>query len=145
MKVDNKYKILILALLFVLISYPVMKKTYESFDNLSPGQYSVSVDKPLLHSSYPLQKSPSVSTNTYSENYEYYPIFGNSFEQHTNNVRYWKTPNNGTCAPADMCGGLYEDKKVDIPKSPQVIPFTSHDIRVNFYGSTVLECPPTIM
>ena len=145
MKIANKYSFLILALLFVLLSYPVMKKTYEAFENLSPGKYSVSVDKPILYTSYPLKKEPGLSTNTYSDNYEYYPIFGNSYEQHTNNVRYWETPNNGTCSFADMCGGLYEDKKLDIPKSPQVIPFTSPDIRVNFYGSNILDCPSTYM
>ena len=56
-----------------------------------------------------------------------------------NNVRYWKTPNNGQCSPAEFCGGLYDDKEIDEPKTPKQIPFSSSDIRVNYYGSHKTE------
>ena len=55
-----------------------------------------------------------------------------SYEQKTNNVRYWPSPCNGTSAPADMCGGLYDKivaKKVCIPPPPKKFCKT----RINYY------------
>lgn len=135
---------LILALLFALISIPIVKGTYEGFSVLTPGTYPISVDVPILHEDYPLKKHMGVSQNTYEDNYPNYPVFGSSYGQYTNNVRYWATPNNGLCSPAEFCGGLYNDKKIDIPKSPVGIPFSSPDIRVNYYGSHKLTCPTDV-
>jgi hypothetical protein len=136
----NKMIFLILALLFAVLSAPFVKNSIEEFTNLTPGYYPISEDVPLLHE-YPFKKNMGVSKNTYADNSKYYPIFGSSYEQHTNNVRYWATPNNGQCSPAEFCGGLYDNKKINIPKTPTSIPFSSPDIRVNYYASHKLECP----
>lgn len=136
----NKTTFLVLALLFALISIHFLGNTMESYANLTPGTYPISEDVPLLHE-YPFKKNMGISENTYAENSSYYPIFGSSYEQITNNVRYWATPNNGQCSPADFCGGLYDNKKIDEPKPLTPIPFSSPDIRVNYYGSDKLECP----
>ncbi len=138
--IDKKMIFLILALLFAIISIPFTGNNMEGFVSLTPGTYPISVDVPVLDE-YPLKKKMGVSTNTYAENSTFYPIFGSSYAQYTNNVRYWATPNNGECSPADFCGGLYDNKKMDIPKPPSSIPFSSSDIRVNYYGSHKLECP----
>lgn len=137
----DKKTFLILAFLFALLSISIFRYSYklEGFANLQPGTYPISVDVPLLHE-YPLKKNMSVSNNTYAENSTYYPIFGSSYGQFTNNVRYWKTPNNGQCSPAEFCGGLYDDKEIDEPKTPKQIPFSSPDIRVNYYGSHNIDC-----
>jgi hypothetical protein len=135
---------LILALLFSLISIPLVKGTYEGFAMLSPGTYPVSSDVPILYEDYPLKKKMGVSDNTYQDNYPNYPVFGSSYGQYTNNVRYWATPDNGKCSRAEFCGGLYNDKKIDIPQSPVSIPFSSDDIRVNYYGSHELTCPTDV-
>jgi len=119
----------------------LFKKSREGYHNLSPGYFPIDVDVPILHEEYPLKKSMGVSNNTYEMNSSYYPIFDSSYEQHTNNVRYWSTPNNGMCSPADFCGGLYKNKKIDVPKTPTSISLDSHDIRVNYYASHKLECP----
>ena len=135
--------LLLLAFLFALLIILNVNKTFEPFANLTPGSFPISVDVPLLHE-YPLKKNMGVSENTYEDNSSYYPIFGASHCQFTNNVRYWATPNNGQCSPADFCGGLYDDKKIDEPKTPKQIPFSSPDIRVNYYGSHIMECPTSI-
>lgn len=137
---DKKMIFLILALLFAIISIPFTGNNMEGFVSLTPGTYPISVDVPILHE-YPLKKTMGVSTNTYAENSTFYPIFGSSYGQYTNNVRYWSTPDNGECSPADFCGGLYDNKKIVISKPPPSIPFSSPDIRVNYYGSHKLECP----
>lgn len=140
---NKKTIFLILALLFAIISIPFIGNNMEGYANLSPGLYPISDDVPLLHE-YPFKKNMGVSENTYEDNSTYYPIFGSSYGQYTNNVRYWATPNNGQCSPAEFCGGLYDDKKIDVPDAPKEIPFSSPDIRVNYYGSHKLECPSSM-
>jgi len=137
---NKQITFLILALLFALLSIPIIGKKYEGFTNLTPGLFPTSVDVPLLHE-YPLKKNLGVSKNGYENNYSYYPVFGSSYGQFTNNVKYWATPDNGECSPAEFCGGLYNDKKIDPVKTPNPIPFSSPKLRVNFYGSHKLICP----
>lgn len=138
---SNKTLFFLLALLFVIISsVQIIGNDMEGYANLTPGDYPISDDVPLLHE-YPFKKNMGVSENTYQENSTYYPVFGSSYGQYTNNVRYWASPNNGQCSPAEFCGGLYDDKKIEVPEQPNEIPFSSPDIRVNYYGSHKLECP----
>jgi len=140
---NKKIIFLILALLFAIISIPFIGNNMEGYTNLTPGDYPISDDVPLLHE-YPFKKNMGVSENTYEDNSTYYPVFGSSYGQYTNNVRYWATPNNGQCSPAEFCDGLYDNKKIEVPDSPKEIPFSSPDIRVNYYGSHKLECPSSM-
>ena len=132
----------VLALIILIILMSLFKYSKEGFHNLSPGSFPIDVDVPILHEDYPLKQHMGLSNNTYEMNSSYYPIFGSSYKQRTNNVRYWSTPNNGMCSPADFCGGLYNNKKIDVPQTPMSISFDSPDIRVNYYASHKLECPP---
>jgi hypothetical protein len=128
---------LILALLLALIGSFFFTPVRENFVShlLEPGVFPVSVTKPLLQGDYPLQKAGAGLSDLDSRSMsEYYPVFPNSYLQRTNNVRYWATPNNGTCSPANMCGTLYKDKKINIPEFPPIIPFSSKDTRVNVYA-----------
>jgi hypothetical protein len=147
MKFMDKKTFLILAFLFALLSISIFGsgKKLEGFSNLQPGTFPTSVDGPLLHDDYPLKKNMGVSDNTYAENSTHYPILDFSYKQVTNNIRYWKTPNNGLCSPAEFCGGLYNDKNINEPRTPKQIPFSSPDIRVNYYDSHKMECPDTGM
>jgi hypothetical protein len=140
---NKKIIFLILALLFAIISISYTGNNIEGYSNLTPGTYPISDDVPLLHE-YPFKKNMGVSENTYQDNYGYYPVFGSSYGQYTNNVRYWSTPNNGQCSPAEFCGGLYDNKKIEVPQQPKEIPFSSPVIRVNYYGSHKLECPSSM-
>ena len=134
----------VLALIIVNLIMNLFKNYKEGYHNLSPGSFPIDVDVPILYEEYPLKKNMGISDNTYEMNMSYYPVFGSSYGQYTNNVRYWSTPNNGTCSPADFCDGLYNNKKIDIPQTPHSISFSSPDIRVNYYSSHKLACPNNI-
>jgi hypothetical protein len=141
-KMINKQIIfLILALLFALISFPIINNYKEGFNSLSPGEYPVTVSEPILFNDYPTKDAMGVSSNTSEINSLYYPVFGSSYGQYTNNIRYWDTPDNGLCSRAEMCGGLYKNKDIKTSKTPNPIPFSSSTVRVNFYGSDPLICP----
>ena len=139
--INKQMTFLILALLFTLISFPIIHKCKEGFVSLTPGKFPVSVSEPILFGDYPTKDNMGLSMNNYEDNYPAYPVFGFSYGQFTNNVRYWATPDNGQCAPAELCNGLYNEKNVNIEKTPNPIPFSSPEVRVNFYGSHPLVCP----
>ena len=128
---------LILALLLALIGSFFYTPVRESFISklLEPGVFPESVSKPLLYGDYPIQKGVLGLSDLDSRAMSaYYPVFPSSYLQRTNNVRYWATPNNGTCSPANMCDTLYDNKKIEVHKFPKMIPFSSKQTRVNMYG-----------
>ena len=128
---------LILALLLALIGSFFYTPVRENFIShlLQPGIFPESVSKPILYGDYPLQKGTLGLSDLNSKSLSsYYPIFPSSYLQRTNNVRYWATPNDGTCAPASMCGTLYDNKTPNIHKFPKMIQFSSKQTRVNMYG-----------
>ena len=53
--INKKSTFLILALLFALLSIPIIGNKLEGFVNLTPGNYPISVDEPILHD-YPHKK-----------------------------------------------------------------------------------------
>ena len=142
--INKQMTFLILALLFALISFPIIHKCKEGFASLTPGKFPVSVSEPILFGDYPTKENMGLSMNTYEDNYPSYPVFGFSYGQYTNNVRYWSTPDNGQCAPAELCNGLYNEKDVKTAKTPNPVPFSSPQVRVNFYGSHPQECPTQV-
>jgi hypothetical protein len=80
-------------------------------DLATPGTYPVSLDKPILDS-FPLTGNNGVSNKNYSDIWQDYPEFStSSFKQMTNNLRYVRNPDEGTCIRADMCNALYKNKK----------------------------------
>ncbi len=120
------FTIMILGILMVL------HDSRESF--VDAGLYPKSVTKPILTNSYPLKTPGGLSSWNYSSQWRLYPIWSvGSYTQKTNNIKYWPQPCNGTAAPADVCGGLYKEKKVPpscIPAPPQ-----RNCRRVNYYCS----------
>lgn len=123
--------IIVFVLGFIAINYVFSKK-----EGFSSGIYPDDVDYPLLNGDYPLKKSPTLSNINSEIAGAEYPIYSsNSME--TNNIRYWKTPDNGKCSPATFCNTLY-----DIKVQPQLgleSPKPEWDKnRVNYYvsGST---------
>lgn len=97
-----------LFLLLSILFYKPKKNIKEKFTNF--GEYPNSVDYPLLYGDYSLKKKKYnvVSTNNYSDNYEYYPIYS-SDSLKINNIRYWKKPDNGKCSRAEFCDVLYDE------------------------------------
>lgn len=118
---------LILAILYVFVGYT------EGFA-LKPQEYPCGVDTVNLYGDYPVKTTPTLSQNSYSENskMESYTEMS-SYEQTTNNVQNWTTPDNGTCSPAEFCGALYNKKVFDLVKATP--PNDSEGTRVNYYVS----------
>jgi len=130
--------IFILALFFFPLTKQLfaMKEGYENLlIKLESGKYPISVDKPVLECDYPVKENPQLSGLSSENIWMDYPVFpvGN-YEQKTNNVRYWKNPNNGKCSPANFCNAIYNDKELNIPAPPSP-PQWDSGIRVNFYES----------
>jgi len=101
----------------------ILMVLYDSRENfVDSGIYPKSVTQPILTNSYPLKTPGGLSSWNYSSQWKLFPIWSvGSYKQKTNNVRYWEQPCNGTAAPADMCGGLYNKKKTPsdcIPPPP---------------------------
>ena len=65
-----------------------------------------------------------------------------SYEQTTNNVRYWRTPNNGTCVRSELCNSIYDNKPLDKSQQiqgvnePPILKFSQNG-RVNYYKSNI--------
>ncbi len=90
-------------------------KTMEGFKTSTfartEGTYPISVDQAILND-YPLIGKNETSTDSYNNIWKDYPVFSlGSYKQITNNLRYHKNPDNGTCIRADFCGALYHDNK----------------------------------
>ena len=101
---------------------------------LSPGNYPVSAEKPLLRGFYKEKKNPQVIQQTSGDIYKDYPVFPASCT-YNNNIRYWDQPTNGQCSPAVFCNALYEKTKHPIPKPPRA-PLWDSGKRVNYYDTT---------
>lgn len=104
--------IMIIILGYLAVAY-FFKTTKSGFDTLAnPGIYPESDNVPLLTGDYPYSGSKVVSNDSYNDIWWHYPIFRlGSFTQITNNLRYYKNPDEGTCIGAEFCGALYNDRK----------------------------------
>jgi hypothetical protein len=138
----NSVLFVILVLLF--LSYLGIIKIYhkETFmpninnnNQLMPGVYPLSDDVPLLDGDYTVKNNTNITKNNTYNNWKQYPVYPSSYKQQTNNVRYWATPDNGMCSPAEFCGTPYEKTniKTDIPT--KAIPIGAGVIRVNWWES----------
>lgn len=123
-------------LLFLIIVLYKPKKT-EHF--LSPGEYPRDMMNPLLYEDYPLKKKhyKQVSANNYSTNYPLYPTFSADSVEN-NNIRYWKTPDNGLCSTAEFCDVLYDNRPLPDSKLYTPQPEWGQQ-RVNYYVSEERE------
>lgn len=102
------FLMIILVLGLVLAPFA---KNLEGFTLKNPGEYPVAVTKAILND-YPQIGRNEVSKDNYSDIWKNYPVFSvGSYEQITNNLKYFKNPDNGTCRNADFCGAFYRDKK----------------------------------
>jgi hypothetical protein len=115
---------IISILLLVVALYLARKIKKEGYENLKlvellPGTYPKTDDLPILDD-YPYTGSKDVSNANSSQIWKDYPIFpAGDYRQITNNLRYWKNPDNGLCSRADFCNALYKDIKT---KSNYVYP-----------------------
>ena len=139
--------ICLFIMLLIIIIYPLAKIKYnghcnceESFQNKKTGiTYSDKIPEYtyLLNDYYPSDNRLIVDSDNYSHNWIYYPIFSlGSYEQITNNLKYFKNPDEGTCIPAEFCGDFYKDHNYypNTNISHPLPPVPNEDgIRVNYY------------
>ena len=127
----NKYLIVAFITLGIFyLAFGYVKK--EGYANLNSGEYPTAVDKPILYNDYIVNPHQQLSALNASDIYKDYPSFPATSTQN-NNIRYWSSPDNGTCSRAELCGSIYEDT----PKANQNIPKPAKqpgwDNRVNYY------------
>jgi len=134
--------VLIIFIILGTLSFLGRKKELFSM----PGDYPRSVDGGILsppYGNYPQYKkgpcTPGVSDYNYSTAWKLQPpVPVGSYAQVTNNKEYWSSPCNGTSTPAEICGGLYKNKKINkksLIKCPPISP--KRGVRVGFYVSDV--------
>jgi hypothetical protein len=109
-------------------------------DRVPSGEYPREVEEPLLYPVYPKKAGPEYGVvlreNDSTNNSKLYPVAANlaNYDQATNNVRDWVTPDNGSCKPAGMCGALYAPKAPAEYKVPDPLPLGHPARRVGFYA-----------
>ena len=82
-----------------------------NYDLTTPGTFPKSVDQAILDD-YPKIGKNETSNKNYSNIWWEYPVLKlGSFEQITNNLRYYDNPDEGTCIRADLCNAIYYNKK----------------------------------
>jgi hypothetical protein len=109
-------------------------------DRVPSGEYPREVEEPLLYPTYPKKAGPEYGVvlreNDSENNSKLYPVAAklSSYDQSTNNVRDWVTPDNGSCKPAGMCGALYAPKAPAEYVVPDPLPMNHPARRVGFYA-----------
>lgn len=121
--------LLIIFLLALLSSLFFVKK--EGFSTF--GEYPMDQNRPLLHDAYPLKNPPELVMQSSSDIYKQYPAYSAGSTE-INNVKFWKTPNNGKCSPAEFCGAYYKEKQIPINSLLAPNPEWAAG-RVNYYVS----------
>jgi hypothetical protein len=116
-----KFKKIILFLLGILLVALVIEpfiKSIEGFSGINNdiiGIYPRAVDKPILDD-YPLTNEKdiyNITNNSVKDIWREFPVFSlPSFKQITNNFKYYKIPDDGTCTPPMFCNAFYKEKKV---------------------------------
>lgn len=135
------YILLLLGILGIIYvsSYKKCKEAFLSksvyfSDNFNPGSFPVSQMKGMLYGDYKQKNNPAGLSDYRAETaLDLFPAIElGSFDQKTNNIRYWPTPCDGSSTPSAFCGGMYEKKTFNIKATspPQV-----GCRRVNYYCS----------
>jgi hypothetical protein len=122
--------------IFKIVSIETFGRVMNNNNRLSPGEYSISVNEPILYGDYNVKEDTGVTKNNRSDIWKDYPVYPSSFKQETNNRRYWKTPDNGMCSTAEFCGTPYYDTDIKIDKVSLGIPVGASGVtRVNWWAS----------
>jgi len=131
----NKSKLFINGTIACILILAILYITFDIKEGfISHGIYPQSVNNPLLTNYYPLKTPGGLSTWNYNSQWKLFPTWSaGSYKQKTNNIKNWTQPCNGTAAPADVCGGLYEKKTIEEECWPA--PPSRNCKRVNYFCS----------
>lgn len=144
MEKANKNKLLVLCVLFVVILSSCC--CYFSPYNREPfmlgsGAYPKSIENPILNS-YPQTHNKEGSSKGIATVYKDDNKCLGSFEQTTNNMRYYDTPDFlENCSPMEVCNVLYgknkmyEKKNVNEVLPLREVPYDADAVRVGYYNA----------
>lgn len=142
MKFKKTILYLLGILLFALILSPFAKRfeTFSGINNDIIGIYPKAVDKPILVGDYPLTNEKdiyNITNNSVKDIWREFPVFSlPSFEQITNNLKYYKTPDDGTCTPPMFCNAFYKEKKIPSNEIKPLPPVSNGPgMRVGYFRS----------
>lgn len=136
MKTTMRHTFILLLLITTVCYFASKKYNITGFQLLQPGILPESENMPLL-SSYKYTDKNCLSNQSFDNMWKEYPMGQeSSYDQVTNNVKYVKNPDEGTCVPADFCNALYLNKQVPSnvikPLPPAPLP-TGKQVRINYY------------
>lgn len=108
--------ILTIFMLLLAVALPLFFNMFQSFrlmegySNFQAAATSSSYDADLLvKDTFPVK---NVSSSHPSSVWWKYPIFKvGSYAQITNNLRYFRNPDIGSCTPSEFCDSMYDDIK----------------------------------
>ena len=104
------------------------------------GKYPASETDVLVQDTFPITGTNGVSDDSASNIWWHYPIFKvGSYAQITNNIRFPRNPDEGTCTPSGFCGALYRDIKTSSNYVKQLPPVNSNcsGARVGYFDTNV--------
>jgi hypothetical protein len=119
----NKF-VLLLFILVLAIGLPLIIKLKDGSSNMIIDGFSnFNLDATfnntsnaesdlLVKDTYPPTGRLGISNYDSNNTWWYKPVFKlGSYKQITNNIKYPKNPDIGSCTPISMCGALYHDKQ----------------------------------
>jgi hypothetical protein len=119
-----------IALILLAIYSLTMYSLREGFSLQEAGSVKETL---FLADWYPIHKpDATLSDEAMDTQYVNYPIFP-AHSTNTNNLKQWRKPNNGQCVRPEICGNVYGDRKIILPKQP-ISPGFDNGIRVNYYN-----------
>ena len=141
MKFKKQILFLLTVLLISLVIAPFIKSIegFKGINNNVYGIYPSSVDNPILND-YPIKNNQDTKNNTVKDMWKQFPIFSlPSYKQITNNLKYYKTPDNGTCTPPMFCNTLYGEKDIQSNEIYPLPPVSDGPgSRVGYFRSDVI-------
>jgi hypothetical protein len=128
---------IILFMLTMVFMFNFINTNFEAFSNYNLENVSSTQNNSLLLNWYPIKKDISVTDNSYDNIWNKYPTFKlGSYEQITNNLKYFNSPDIGTCIPASFCDSIYNSRQNKTNIITPLPPANSNGIRVNYYTSS---------
>jgi hypothetical protein len=134
--------VFLIVILWLIVECNQWWSGRESFTVLrEPGSYPAAVTSPILYGSYPvsdtypdpIQKQSMHDLSMYDPDLTA-PM--SSYEQVTNNYRYWSNPENGTAQDPALSGCSFYGEKTITPELSACSPGWSDDqVRINYYST----------
>lgn len=134
--ISKKIAFLAIILLISLVLFEIRVNALKEPFYSNPGCYPQSVIKPPLFDVYNIKENLQLSNLGSEDIYKNDSIY-NTSNLEVNNIRYWKTPNNGKCMPANFCNSIYGlNKHTPQVKELKIQPWNPPTKRVNYFISS---------